>query len=263
MPNPAANCFRPGLWPALSLALGLAACALPPAPPRDVPLAAVAGRYVGTLPCTGCTGVRTDLTLVAPASGGTGRYALHEVRVGAGQPDPGRHESGQWRLQVGTAGEVLVRTTPDDGAPSGERHFLQASPQVLRLLDARQRELPAAWPRSLVRVPGDVPAQAVVVTAGDDGSVLDLPAGGMLVVMLASNPSTGYGWQPQPGPEAVLGPATRTWEPGAARPGAGGIEVFRFQALRPGGQILRFEYRRPWETDQPAVQAVSFTLRVR
>ena len=82
--------------------------------------------------------------------------------------------------------------------------------------------------------------------------------------MLAANRSTGHRWQPLLGSDDVLVQSSpRTYEAADTRPGSGGIEVFRFEAPRAGVQILRFEYRRPWERSQPSVQAVSFTLHVR
>ena len=42
--------------------------------------------------------------------------------------------------------------------------------------------------------------------------------------------------------------------------GAGGNETFRFTASAAGTTTLSLEYRRPWETDQPAAQ--TYTLQV-
>jgi predicted secreted protein len=89
----------------------------------------------------------------------------------------------------------------------------------------------------------------------------------MLVVMLASNRSTGYGWQIANDPGDVLastGPASYMVDPAVGGTvGAGGMEVFRFTARRLGQQNLRFDYRRPWETGAPAVRTVDYTIRVR
>lgn len=246
----------------LALTLGLAGCAVMPGAPSSTAIGAAAGRYVGTLPCTDCAGIRTDLVLQAPTSGSVGTYDMRETWVGARQPGVGKRHGGQWTLQADAAGEVLRVVAT--GLPPGERYFVRVGDQVLRLLDAQRRELPAQWPRSLVRVPDDVDPQALVLTAGDNGSLVDAAVGGSLVVMLAANRSAGYRWQPLLGSDDVLVPSSaRTYETSGEQPGAGGIEVFRFQVPRAGVQILRFEYRRPWERTQPSVQAVSFTLRVR
>ncbi len=254
------------LMSGLLMVVWLSGCAALP-PRAQVDAASVAGRYVGTLPCADCAGVRTDLTLLPGAGSEGGAYTVRETRVGARSVGVGAgatsQRAGDWSVQA-DAVRTLVRVGPDRTGVHGERHFVRASEQVLRLLDGQRRELPTELPRSLVRVPGDIDPAALVLTAGDNGSLVDTGVGSTLVVMLAANRSTGHRWQPLLGSDDVLVQSSaRTYETTDTRPGSGGIEVFRFEAPRAGVQILRFEYRRPWERSQPSVQAVSFTLRVR
>lgn len=256
------------LMSGLLMVVWLSGCAaLPPRAQVEGGAQAVAGRYVGTLPCSDCAGVRTDLTLLPGAGNEAGTYTVRETRVGARSVGVGAgatsERSGDWAVQA-EAQRTLVRVGPDRSGAQRERHFVRSGEQVLRLLDAQRRELPTELPRSLVRVPDDIDAAALVLTAGDNGSLVDAGVGSTLVVMLAANRSTGHRWQPLLGSDDVLVQSSaRTYDVTDSRPGSGGIEVFRFLAPRAGVQILRFEYRRPWERSQPSVQAVSFTLRVR
>jgi len=114
-----------------------------------------------------------------------------------------------------------------------------------------------------------VPAQAqeppsaeIVVTAADDGSLIQLGAGEVLVVQLQAQPSTGYGWQPvAPGEGDILSQAgLEEFQAESNLLGASGTQTLRFQAVRDGDTTLRLEYRRPWEAVAPED---SFSVEVR
>lgn len=90
---------------------------------------------------------------------------------------------------------------------------------------------------------------AVTVTNADAGKTVQLAAGGSLFVRLASNPTTGYQWQ-----EAKSGGIhlqqvgkPRYEKPADAALGAGGNQIFKYKAVRPGKVTLMFRYVRPWE----------------
>ena len=42
----------------------------------------------------------------------------------------------------------------------------------------------------------------------------------------------------------------------------GGVEIWRFKAMKAGKQGLSFEYRRPWEKGAPAAKMVTFSVTV-
>jgi predicted secreted protein len=44
--------------------------------------------------------------------------------------------------------------------------------------------------------------------------------------------------------------------------GVGGVEVWRFKAMKAGKQGLQFEYRRPWEKGAPAAKIVTYAVTV-
>jgi copper homeostasis protein (lipoprotein) len=251
----------------LGLCAVLASCASPPDPaaPIDLRGQMPAARYVGTLPCADCAGVRTDLALYRQDRTPLG-YALAETYLGTREGDRRFERTGRWSLQPSGQPDLALLTL-DPGLPERERHFAQVGELVLRALDRTRNELPAHLPRSLVRVPDDVPADVPVLTAGDSRSLTDLAVGGQLVLLLPANRAMGYGWRMVPDPNAVLepvaNPAYVSDPASAARVAAPGLEVFRFRAPVPGQQILRLEYRRSWDPSTAQTPSVTFTVRVR
>jgi predicted secreted protein len=104
-------------------------------------------------------------------------------------------------------------------------------------------------------------AATKVVTDADKGGDVQIKAGDVLEVRLASNPSTGYMWYVHPKSTALLKLAgqkqTESTEPGVGRPI---VQVFTFQPRRTGDGILLLRYVRSWE--KPALGEQQFTLHV-
>jgi inhibitor of cysteine peptidase len=101
----------------------------------------------------------------------------------------------------------------------------------------------------------------------DNGSSVQLAQGGKLIVALASNPTTGYSWSVGESSDAAL---VLQGEPqyvpaGSTTPvaGAGGTEVFTFEAQDAGTANLVLEYRRPFEPDAAPEQTFSVTVEIR
>jgi len=96
------------------------------------------------------------------------------------------------------------------------------------------------------------------VDARDNGGRVYLKPGQVLVVTLESNPSTGYQWEvvavdtavlQQMGEAEFLPPVST----GKQIVGAGGMERFRFKALKVAESSLKLIYHRPWEKgEEPA-----------
>ena len=82
---------------------------------------------------------------------------------------------------------------------------------------------------------------------------IEVNAGDTLVVVLCSNPTTGFRWSEdaQISDSSVLqqeihefhGPESEPPPP----PGTPGLESWRFKALKPGTSTIHVEYSRPWE----------------
>jgi inhibitor of cysteine peptidase len=79
-------------------------------------------------------------------------------------------------------------------------------------------------------------------------------------IVLPSNPSTGYGWVVD-FEEDFIELASQTFTPSSEEVGAGGVEVFTFDAVAEGETQITFSYLRPWESVQPLdVKVYSLTI---
>jgi len=119
--------------------------------------------------------------------------------------------------------------------------------------------LPAAVPHTLNLVP------QTVVRGGMAGGAVSLKVGAVMEVRLDANHTTGYSWIVAPVPNPVLmrqGKAEYLDNAAENRVGAGGVEVWRFKAVKAGKQGLQFEYRRPWEKGTPPAKVVTFAVIV-
>jgi inhibitor of cysteine peptidase len=107
-------------------------------------------------------------------------------------------------------------------------------------------------------------AGVTVVTEQTRGGVA-LKTGAVLEVRLEANHTTGYSWVAAPVANPVLMPQGRAaYQENAAggKAGVGGVEVWRFKAVKAGRQGLQFEYRRPWEKGAPPAKIVTFSVTV-
>jgi inhibitor of cysteine peptidase len=118
--------------------------------------------------------------------------------------------------------------------------------------------------------PGDGPAGAGRVGGigpvfTDPARPVEVAAGETFRIVLDSNRTTGYGWQLAELPdEAVVKKVhSRYRAPRAARPGAGGQEVWRFQAQMPGTAEIRMVYVRSWEKGVPPARTAVFKVTVK
>ena len=110
--------------------------------------------------------------------------------------------------------------------------------------------------------------QEVSLDAAADGSQVELAAGQVLVITLASNPTTGYGWEVVDLDTAVLqqvGEAEFQSSDSGDAPlvGAGGVEVFRFEAAGSGQTDLTLVYHRPWEKGVDPLETFAVQITVR
>jgi inhibitor of cysteine peptidase len=95
---------------------------------------------------------------------------------------------------------------------------------------------------------------------GEEASV-SLRVGDVMRVLLSSNPSTGYSWQPSANNDAILqAGSVRVAVPPGAKPGTGGVATLTFTAKATGKDQLVLAYRRPWEKN--TAPAKSYTLDV-
>lgn len=111
-------------------------------------------------------------------------------------------------------------------------------------------------------------SEPVALGAEDNGRQVRLAPGQVLVVSLASNPTTGYSWEVIEADAAVLqqqGEAEfQQSETGDQQMvGVGGTETLRFAAAEPGQTTLTLVYHRPWEKDVEPLETFSVEVVVR
>lgn len=98
------------------------------------------------------------------------------------------------------------------------------------------------------------PARPIQVEVGDD-----------FAIVLEANPTTGFQWQlGDELPADVLTLVINEYQ-GAETDlvGAGGQDIWVFQATGPGKAVIGLEYLRPWERDSESVKTVKFTVLVK
>jgi inhibitor of cysteine peptidase len=108
-------------------------------------------------------------------------------------------------------------------------------------------------------------AAEVTVVTGQTGGDVSLKVGAELEVRLKSNFTKGYMWITA----LVANPVLMTqgkvpYEELVAgdNVGAGGVEVWRFKAVKAGRQALQFKFCGPSEKGAPAAKIVTFSVTV-
>jgi predicted secreted protein len=85
---------------------------------------------------------------------------------------------------------------------------------------------------------------------------------GRFRIVLASNATTGFSWMLRSGPDELVRFVERTYQtPSDGLVGAGGYDIFTFEAVAPGAVTLTFDYMRSFET-APPTQTQSFAVTV-
>jgi predicted secreted protein len=105
----------------------------------------------------------------------------------------------------------------------------------------------------------------LTLTAGDNGSLVQMHPGKSFKLVLQSNPSTGYRWEVVSLDTAVLRQGETlalSEDPRLSTPGVGGpvTMVMSFEAVAPGHTQLRLAYRAP--LPQPGTAEQTYTADV-
>jgi inhibitor of cysteine peptidase len=90
----------------------------------------------------------------------------------------------------------------------------------------------------------------VAKTYDDPGQTVDIEAKQEFIIALGSNPSTGYSWQAsydETRLKLVGGESEYKEATSEGVVGGGGIEYFRFKALKAGQTEITLTYQQPWE----------------
>jgi inhibitor of cysteine peptidase len=90
----------------------------------------------------------------------------------------------------------------------------------------------------------------VAETYDDPGQDINIGVNQKFIIALGSNPTTGYSWQAsydETRLELVGGKSEYKEATTEGVVGAGGIEYFRFKALKTGQAEISLTYEQPWE----------------
>ena len=103
-----------------------------------------------------------------------------------------------------------------------------------------------------------------VETYNDSGQTIDIGVNQQFVIALGSNPgSTGYSWQASYDETMLkLVEYIHKEKPEPGLVGAGGVESFRFKALKTGRTEITLTYEQPWEGGGIGETKV-FTIHIR
>jgi len=103
-----------------------------------------------------------------------------------------------------------------------------------------------------------------VETYTDAGQAIDTEVNQQFVIALGSNPTTGYSWQASYD-ETMLELVEKTYKEEAKEGlvGAGGVEHFRFKALKTARTEVTLVYKRPWEEPTPQDLTKVFIIHIR
>jgi predicted secreted protein len=101
----------------------------------------------------------------------------------------------------------------------------------------------------------------LILTAQDDGKIVNALVDQRIFVRLEGNPSTGYSWSFAAYGDAVVSTGAAGYTPYAPGvPGGSGLYSYPFKAMKAGGTLLEFQYRR--SNDQQPDKTFSITIRV-
>jgi len=88
----------------------------------------------------------------------------------------------------------------------------------------------------------------VAETHTDPGQTVNIGVNQEFIIALGSNPTTGYSWQ-ESHDQTMLELLEKSYKEEAKEGvvGAGGVEYFRFKALKAGQTEITMTYEQPWE----------------
>jgi copper homeostasis protein (lipoprotein) len=241
-------------------------------PPAALPGTPGVTRYSGILPCADCAGIRHELALTEDAKTGEPQtYDLLETYLGSMSNDGERtvNSRGAWSVaKGGPDGAMTIIRLDGGGKAESARSFERVSDTELRLLDREQKRIQSSHSLSLIRVahspqpPGTLAPGSLMPAAPAGGSapvtfgtgepvamVTDLASGWPvtlslgqeMTVRLTADRAAGGRWTLRPATDG--GVVMRQGEPAYEQTAAGGVEVFRFKAVKAGQTLLTFDYR--------------------
>jgi len=104
-----------------------------------------------------------------------------------------------------------------------------------------------------------------IETYEDEGQAIDTEVNEQFVIALGSNQTTGYRWQASYNETMLelVGGESKYDEAGEGLIGAGGVEFFRFKALKTGRTEITLVYKQAWEEPTPQDLTKVFVVHIR
>lgn len=97
------------------------------------------------------------------------------------------------------------------------------------------------------------------------GQAIDIGLNQESVIAIGANPTTGYDWEVSLD-ETMLELVEETYKPAEEAEheivGAGGVDYFRFRALKAGETEINMVYKRSWEEPTPQDEMKVFTVNI-
>ncbi len=104
----------------------------------------------------------------------------------------------------------------------------------------------------------------VKLDAAMSGSSIEIEEGELVVLELASNPTTGYDWDLIEIDPAILSQVGDVdYKADSMLIGSGGVNTYIFEAVASGSTRLKLIYRRSWEIDAPPMQTFEVGIIVK
>ena len=101
-------------------------------------------------------------------------------------------------------------------------------------------------------------------THTDSGQEIDIGVYQEFIIAIGSNPTTGHGWEVSLD-EDMLKMLDMTYKPAEKAEheivGAGGVDYFRFKALKTGSTTINMVYKRAWEEE--VITEKVFTVNIK
>jgi predicted secreted protein len=235
-----------------------------PVPSEEALLNSVdnAYRYVGTVPCPDCDGIRMDLFLFMTPDGQPKNFELQETHLGTADGVRKHTTKGDWKTIRGSAADPTATIYEFESDHTGPMSFLVlGNKHELRLLDRSRVELDTPLPHSLTRVDRDALAP-LVLTPEPPGRDVDLVENQLLIIRLPADRSR---WSMADSTQSVVklqgDPDYVPDSPGSSA--GGGTEIWRFKATREGEQTLAFVHRNPGEPPASSDETITIVVKVK
>ena len=107
----------------------------------------------------------------------------------------------------------------------------------------------------------DIPDNTEQNISKEDSNIINTKKGDKFLVVLDSNPTTGYQWEANVDSDYIkLDDKSFNSESSEEIVGAGGNETFNFTALKSGETEITFSYLRPWEKDVEPVEKKVYNI---